>query len=130
MSPYGAIDVPWPIMLGISSGFGHARLVNVLAKLYGDVYGVKIDPMNEVFSEELVKFPNDSICSKFNLTLLVDLKFVWYISFCNFLKYFQILVTVGAYMALYYAFNGWINKGDQAISEILSLFLKKLEKSE
>ena len=45
----------------ISSGFGHARLVNVLAKLYGDVYGVKIDPMNEVFSEELVKFPNDSI---------------------------------------------------------------------
>ncbi|PAV55754.1 hypothetical protein WR25_03814 [Diploscapter pachys] len=65
-----------PEMVGwhqYTRGFGHARLVNVLAKLYGDVYGVKIDPMNEI------------------------------------------LVTVGAYMALYYAFNGWINKGDQVI---------------
>ncbi|KAL3076699.1 hypothetical protein niasHS_013495 [Heterodera schachtii] len=54
-------------------GYGHPRLVSVLAKLYSRLLGVSVDAQSEV------------------------------------------LVTVGAYLSLYYAFMGWLNAGDEAI---------------
>ncbi|VDL70300.1 unnamed protein product [Nippostrongylus brasiliensis] len=55
------------------SGFGHPRLVNALAKLYGGLYNREISATQEI------------------------------------------LVTVGAYLSLYYAFMGFINHGDEVI---------------
>uniref|UniRef100_A0A183FSP5 Aminotran_1_2 domain-containing protein n=1 Tax=Heligmosomoides polygyrus TaxID=6339 RepID=A0A183FSP5_HELPZ len=54
-------------------GFGHLRLVNALARLYGGLYNREINA-NE-----------------------------------------QILVTVGAYLGLYYAFMGFVNHGDEVL---------------
>lgn len=54
-------------------GFGHPRLVNVLANLYGGLYSRQISANDEI------------------------------------------LVTVGAYLALYYAFMGLINHGDEVL---------------
>lgn len=54
-------------------GYGHPRLVNILSKIYSDLYGRSVKPNEEI------------------------------------------LVTVGAYMALYYAFRAWINKGDEVL---------------
>uniref|UniRef100_A0A183BLC5 Aminotran_1_2 domain-containing protein n=1 Tax=Globodera pallida TaxID=36090 RepID=A0A183BLC5_GLOPA len=54
-------------------GYGHQRLVKVLAKLYSRLLGVSVDAQSEV------------------------------------------LVTVGAYLSLFYAFMGWLNPGDEVI---------------
>lgn len=54
-------------------GFGHPRLVNVLAKLYGSLYSRQISANDEI------------------------------------------LVTVGAYLSLYYSFMGFINHGDEVL---------------
>lgn len=54
-------------------GYGHQRLVNVLAKLYSHLLDVTVNSQTEV------------------------------------------LVTVGAYLSLYYAFIGWLNPGDEVI---------------
>ncbi|CAJ0576194.1 unnamed protein product, partial [Mesorhabditis spiculigera] len=54
-------------------GYGHPRLVNILAKLYGDHFARKIDANTDV------------------------------------------MVTVGAYLSLYYTFAGWIDHGDEVL---------------
>ncbi|CAI5440001.1 unnamed protein product [Caenorhabditis angaria] len=54
-------------------GFGHAQLVTILAKMYGELYGVKINALDDV------------------------------------------MVTIGAYLALYYSILGWVNKGDEVL---------------
>lgn len=54
-------------------GFGHPRLVKVLAELYSQLLGQQIDAQTNV------------------------------------------LITVGAYLSLYYVFTGWLNHGDEVI---------------
>ena len=54
-------------------GFGHARLVNALAKLYSKTLQTTVNPQTDI------------------------------------------LVTIGAYLSLYYSFLGWLNQGDEVI---------------
>lgn len=54
-------------------GFGHPRLVNVLAKLYSKLIQKNVNPQTDI------------------------------------------LVTVGAYLSLFYTFIGWVNYGDEII---------------
>lgn len=54
-------------------GYGHPRLVNILAKMYSRILNSEINPQTDV------------------------------------------LITVGAYLSLYYAFLGWLNPGDEVI---------------
>ncbi|KAI6192199.1 Nkat-3 [Aphelenchoides bicaudatus] len=54
-------------------GYGHARLVKVLSKLYSRLLGVQVHETDDI------------------------------------------LVTVGAYLALYYSMIGWLNPGDEVI---------------
>jgi kynurenine--oxoglutarate transaminase/cysteine-S-conjugate beta-lyase/glutamine--phenylpyruvate transaminase len=38
----------------------------------------------------------------------------------------DILITVGAYLALYYSFRGWLNAGDEVIGKLFMNLLIKL----